>query len=401
MTVGKPIKICVFGVDSRVRGRLEQFLAAAAGDRCELVEAVEAEVGLVTYDDIPDGAEWSDYRARFPSRLTIVIGQQDPKQSGVYFLQNPIKKGNLLRLLDLIGERLRKLAEDGELSKTLILDIELAASLGIYPSPELGGAAAVKVEADNDPLSDNSDRTQVLPGLVDLKTRQTAPAWLYFDPQTTPLGWLKDSAEQALESDRAIRLDIGERYLLVLPKRHQVLTSFDNESLIRLCQESRQDAPSSVEWLTDAEVETVLANPQSSAGIRNLEPLLWSVAVWSARGRLPEGADPAQRVYLSRWPNFPRLLETPYAMQVAALWVQQAMSLEFLVDTLKIPHQSVYDLYTAAWSIGLAGPARRREDFLFQPDEGQWHPKSRFAHLIRNLGRTTLGGGERGLADDD
>ena len=98
-----------------------------------------------------------------------------------------------------------------------------------------------------------------------------------------------------------------------------------------------------------------------------LEPFIWEVSVWMSRGRAPEGTDLDQPVVMRYWPNMTRLLITPNAFRIAALWSRKPYSLQETAQSLQISLSHVLTFYTAARSIGLIAEPRRQEDTLFQP----------------------------------
>jgi hypothetical protein len=78
------------------------------------------------------------------------------------------------------------------------------------------------------------------------------------------------------------------------------------------------------------------------------EAMLWQVALWSARGRLRRGLGFDTPVRLARWPDFPRLVETPHAMRLAAVLVAGAYTPRELCATLRIPQRYVLSFLSAA-----------------------------------------------------
>ncbi|MFN6962109.1 MAG: hypothetical protein ACK4N6_07695, partial [Rhodocyclaceae bacterium] len=95
--------------------------------------------------------------------------------------------------------------------------------------------------------------------------------------------------------------------------------------------------------------------------------LIWKVAAWTYRGRLPVGLHPNQRVYLRHWPNLTRLLALPDAMRIAALLNEQPMSMSRLAEALKIPQRHVFAFCACAHAIDLLGVAKRAADHLIEP----------------------------------
>ncbi|MBL7489454.1 hypothetical protein I6A60_34025 [Frankia sp. AgB1.9] len=79
-----------------------------------------------------------------------------------------------------------------------------------------------------------------------------------------------------------------------------------------------------------------------------LDVLLWKLALSASRGRLPLDTSLDTPFALREWPNFTRLVVTPGAMSVAALWVRQPSTLRQTIDLLHLPAEDVFVFYSAA-----------------------------------------------------
>ena len=87
-----------------------------------------------------------------------------------------------------------------------------------------------------------------------------------------------------------------------------------------------------------------------------LDILLWKLALGASRGRLPLGTSLDTPVALREWPNFTRLVVTPGAMSVAALWARQTCTLGQTIHLLGLPPADVFAFYSAAAAIDLVRP---------------------------------------------
>ncbi|WP_232425447.1 hypothetical protein [Pseudofrankia inefficax] len=87
-----------------------------------------------------------------------------------------------------------------------------------------------------------------------------------------------------------------------------------------------------------------------------LDVLLWKLALSASRGRLPLDASLDTPFALREWPNFTRLIVTPGAMSVAALWVRQPSTLRQTIDLLHLPPEDVFVFYSAAAAVDLVRP---------------------------------------------
>jgi hypothetical protein len=118
----------------------------------------------------------------------------------------------------------------------------------------------------------------------------------------------------------------------------------------------------------------------------SLQSFIWQLALWASRGRLPAGTNIKQPIYIRRWPNFTRLVVTPHAMAIAALWAQQPRSLLDTASALNIPQRYVFAFYSAAQAVQLAGETRRAVDTLIAPPAiEQTNNRGLFDRLLERL----------------
>ena len=92
---------------------------------------------------------------------------------------------------------------------------------------------------------------------------------------------------------------------------------------------------------------------------------MWLISLWSSRGRIPEGTDLRQAVYLLQWPNLTRLASIPHSVRIAALLYDKPYRLTEVARQLGIEQRYVFAFYSACKSIGLANVSKRKVDQLF------------------------------------
>lgn len=97
----------------------------------------------------------------------------------------------------------------------------------------------------------------------------------------------------------------------------------------------------------------VQVDPKSGRSIGSLEALIWKIALFASRGRAPVGTNLSTPMRLKSWPNFTRLLLSPGALRVAALWTGHSFSVSQLSKTLKLSNSDVLSFYSAAHAIDL------------------------------------------------
>jgi len=100
-------------------------------------------------------------------------------------------------------------------------------------------------------------------------------------------------------------------------------------------------------------VDSIAPVTSNDPRIRETEGLIWSIAAWSSRGRVPVGTPLDHPVHLLHWPNLTRLSDIPGAMQISALWIKQPTSLLETANILGLPYRHVFSFYVACHALGL------------------------------------------------
>lgn len=209
--------------------------------------------------------------------------------------------------------------------------------------------------------------------------RQTAK--IYYNPDHYLQGHLQQALNLAVRYNRNVTIDGPWPKLDLFIEQRRIQIAVNERHLRPYCT------------LPDATLETNLQlfdgeeKPMMNGGqTYPLAAFFWKLALWASRGRLPEGTSLTQPIYLRHWPNFTRLVVTPYALAIAALWAEQPRSLIDTAADLQIPQRYVFAFYSAARSLQLAGETRRAVDTLIAPPEiVQTKQRGLFGRLLDRL----------------
>jgi DNA-binding NarL/FixJ family response regulator len=182
--------------------------------------------------------------------------------------------------------------------------------------------------------------------------------WLKTDNKL--LGYLKSAISQQLSARSAICLSIRDNLsIFISPYAKTVAVVGKDIDLADLASLDFSGGQISV---------SECAMPGKNFQLQlELEAFLWRLALYTYRGRLPEGIDVNKPVYLKYWPNLTRLEPTPNAMRIASLLCRQPVALAFIVRILNVPQKHVFNFFAAANAIGFAGPAVREVDNMLLP----------------------------------
>jgi hypothetical protein len=195
-------------------------------------------------------------------------------------------------------------------------------------------------------------------------------------------GYLQRAIAEANSENHRVDMETPSGVITALPNSRHILVALTENQLRSL---SRVPLLHDI-TLNQGDVGSDTRGAKKSSV--NVDSLLWRVALWGARGRFPVGTDLAAPIYLKHWPNMTRLTIFPYAMRIAALWVNQPYSLLETAKMLGIPQRYVFSFYSATNALGLAAVSQRSVDRLVLPQAAQQHKEhSLFGRILATLRR--------------
>lgn len=224
---------------------------------------------------------------------------------------------------------------------------------------------------------------------IDTETTQPSPQ-AFFHPEQFLVGHLQRAIATTTRLQRPHVLETSRGMIWFTPGSDTITTTL-RESQIRTLA-AFPDIEVTLRPYPDSEVMPA-ANELFQS---HRDMMLWKCTLWAARGRLPFGTNLQLPVYLCHWPNFTRLMLFPYAMQIAAIWLQHPCPLLQTARMLDIPQRYVFAFYSAANTLGLAGISQRESDSLFEePDIPESRLRSLFIRIVSHLRNEPEGVRER------
>ena len=354
------MKVCLMDMDDRTRQSIALVLGHRGGD-IALADFEVADIAVVDLDHERAPETFNAIHARRPGLTAIgLTARADATFADITVLRKPVSANRLI-------EAIQKQA-----------GIESPAARLMAAADVAGALAARTGQAKRRPEAPAA-RPQ---------NRQT------FDPANYLLGTLLDArAEAARQRAVALVSFYGDRVILADARSGVVRTNLTSS-------QARGFALSAFDATAQATSATIgLDRPQvrfisyadatryaDSTYVIPEEAFMWMLGSVTSRGRLPEGLDADERVYLRRWPNLTRIAHTPNEMRIVAYWSHQATSLAEIVTALDIPEREVFSVYAAAWAAGLAGRARREVDGIWEaPAVEPPRERSVFASILGRL----------------
>jgi len=381
MIASKPLKIGAFGLDDRARKLLMLFFAGPCKGHFELVNLIMADIQLVDIDR-PSG--WSYYQKQHtvnPKQPLVAISLREEKEAEVsYFIKKPMRLDTVLSVLERASGRIHRHVDD--LQKTPASDPHPLKPLPMPASQAARQPTTAKGNESSDSIAkqrrkgtamtaDVLEDGQFLQFLrrsqdVDLSHAETATD-LFYNPEGCFQDYFRNAANLAHEQKTPVRMSGYWGHLYIVPGENRAYSELLDSRLRPLTVMRMPECDAVIEPIDGSHIKYLTAKPGIMKTVTSIDALHWKLALWSSRGRLPDGTDIDAPIFLRRWPNFTRFLETPNAMRIASLWARQPASLKDTLEALGIRQAETFAFFSATIAIGYAGVGRRQADSLISP----------------------------------
>jgi len=390
-----PLKAVLYGFNERARATLQMFFDGKGRECCEVVDGGDADIGIIDLDGVDASRAWSRFREQH-GRPALVLSVTERDLPDSVWVHKPLNFDTLLAGI----QELRRDYVEASSSRLNPAKQSHAEQVGGVPSVPEPAAAAVDtrvpapqsapdmlqiasdaaVVVGNRPLVEQAilipvvvhDKAAVVCDTAVVPQRSDADDTYYrrdmhasygdrddsayrdpgqdadvtYDPENYLQGVLARAMRLAREEGVAMRLSGIGQPLVVLPDRNALVTGMRDHYLRSLC----------IQPMRNLRVRIESAGPLSAwsgdvPGLRRYDAVLWNVAFWTSRGRLPGGINADDAVHLLRWPNFTRLAVPPHALQIVAYWSAQPRPLRETAEALQVPVRAVYGLFSVCHAL--------------------------------------------------
>jgi hypothetical protein len=375
------IKVALFGMDDRAQNVITMFLTKNTQIPTAIVPRGEQAVAIVDLDGVDSQRVWMDLRRQF-SGPAIVLSVREQTLRNAFYLAKPFNAQTFLTVLERVQHELAQLAATPSAAPTRPTQAKptQATAPKIPPqqtsvtatSPERSPIAntPTKTEANNASTSSipahlvhadqPSHAAQLISEDTDDDGSYQIPDEVYTDParrdqvffnvNQSLLGLCNLAKKQAQTSNSVVFIDGLFKSCYVYPDSKHIFTEMRWRYLKSV---SMMDLTKTSIKLSLLPTDSIAPVTSQDPRIAELEGILWSIAAWSARGRVPIGTPLDHPVHLLHWPNLTRLSEIPGAMQISALWIKQPTSLMDTAVFLGLPYRHVFSFYVACQTLGL------------------------------------------------
>jgi hypothetical protein len=345
---GSPLRLAVVGMADRQARSLEMALQGPGRGTCTLSDESQAQAFIVDMDSYQAHTTLSTLRRRFPDRPRLLLSLAHLDAETVeddLLVSKPIRVNELIAQVQVLRERALS-------PPTRAANRE--------PAP-WGRAAAIDTHAREHAaqMLESQPASALIGTAHDVDPNdQVQLAKAYYDPHRFLQGLVCDARDEARVRGRGVRIAGPWPEIVLDPARGLARVTEPDARLRPYCVQPAAREQSRLEFLDDTPIDRELP------GTLNLDALIWKLALWASRGRLPSDTPVDAPVTLVRWPNFTRLLVSPGAMRIAALWTHEPHSLLATAERLGLPQRAVFAFYSAASALELAhchaSPVRMR-----------------------------------------
>lgn len=390
----KQLKVAAIAMDERSLNTLRLFFQGPCKNRCILVEEAAAEIALVNMDAIRAEELFETHRRRYPERPMIVLSVGERDIEGTIYVRKPMSAHRLLCALEEVRTRPQRSPErrplnqqpsdsdkpstpDRDLSRSNEVPIGTKRTVSRVGSTTAAHQAALQLSED-----DFKNTIGSAPDIDPNDPAQLAKA--YFDPHGYLLSNVRKAYEIALDKNAAVRMEGSWSPITLFAQEGHVHVDMHDSQLRSVCIVPNDDTDIRICVLPANQAALEYTHFATQRALQDVDAFVWRIALWTSRGRVPAGTDLSTPIFLRHWPCMTRLLITPHALRIAALWAHRPHSLLQTAQALRIPQRYVFAFYSAAHTLDLAGLSRRDADMLVEPSTVR--PKNH-GLLARILGR--------------
>lgn len=352
------INVALHGMDKRCEDRMLTVFKMNFKSMCERTSIEEADTVILDLDDKNVDKTWAEYRKKYPNIPTIIMSSKHINLPEATYVSKPAKLNELLDALKATSSK----------------DIDT----------ETGHSSSSKAQNAANALQDRIKQER--------KINKTSGDYeLYYRPEKFLQGKVLKAIKKSNEIDQSIFIKCwSDRWILIIPDSNYIFQNIKENQLRNLgLVHAGEDITYSEKIFSDDEMGNLSESPTNQVQLTPVDKFIWDVTVRTARGRIPEGTSLDTPYILLHWPNLPRLSHIPNSSRISAFWLDQAQSINHVVEKLGVPFEDVLSFFSAAEATGALKSAQRNEDQLVKPEIVQVENKKRgiFSSLMQKISR--------------
>ncbi len=385
-----PLRIAIHGMDARSHKMMVMFLQGPCKGNAVVVTEDEAEAEIIDADARNAKSILEARKQMHPQRPLIVLSLQTLSLENVIFVKKPVKTLQMQEALkqarqviynNLKKTELKKRAEQSFAARRESDDRPMITKTDEPVKADTRQDEGKKIYVNTDEQHKTSKHKTAM--YMDEKSFSSyigiAAGIDYTDPEQVRSatysaksfyqGYVQSAYKMAVSKNRALQLNSGWKPLVIYPDTRDIWLDADDKQLrafsaVPITSIASGDAQGISVTPVDGSTES---RSRDLEKFQSMDAFVWKLAIWTSKGRYPEGIDIDRPVYLKRWPNFTRLIIPPHSLRITALLIDGPRTLTNVAEVLQIKPQYVFAFFSAAYAMGLAGQAERKADQMIAP----------------------------------
>ena len=383
--------IAILGMNPRNTSTFAYFIKKHGADFLKVSAINDADVCIVDFDVQEGVKQWQ--LSQLNLKPAIILAATDPDKSNAIWVKKPVDTAAMTTAINALKELMHAN------NKGLLTVAQEVTEIALHADDLLKQNTAVldetaKVKKSmgyqhdfkdlHSPSLNLSQKSIIHCCGLQVDADSSSPDFrkqVSYDPSLTLLASIAKARALAREKNRIVELRGGRESLVIMPGGESVFVDLDSHLIRHICAASLQTHPK-IKVLAISLSECEQRYPSKHRNMHQVNTLLWQVALWSARGRLPNTIAPEQAVKILHWPNFTRLTITPHAIAITSILLKESLSPVDLAAQLQIPQRYVFAFIAAAASSGLIEQA----DVKSRPVKVSWRkPQGLLNSILRSL----------------
>lgn len=363
-----PLQIAIHCPDDRFNKMMMLFFKGAYEQKVKVVQEDEAEAEIIDVDTAAYKSILENKLQQTPKKPLIVLSLQELSQEGIIYLKKPLQTAQLQEAItkakSMVEDNRSHSAFKNKSSGRQIIESAHDSKNLREPSK----ARQAKSLENNEHKKTSKHKTAMyldeqgfssfIGSVSDINFRNpehiksaSYNAKNYFQ------GYVQSAIKLSISKNRILRLNSSWKPLYILPKTREIWVDA-NDKQLRAFSSVPINTISSVEQkgisVTPIDAESGFFKTELEK-FQSMDAFLWKLAIWTSKGRFPQGLDLEKPIYLKRWPNFTRLVIPPHALRITALLMDGPRTLTNVAEVLNIKPQFVFAYFSAVYTTGLAG----------------------------------------------
>lgn len=350
------LRIALLGMSPRNTSTFHYFIKKHASHIFYVAPSEQSDACIVDFDAPSGKAQWQLYG--FDHKPCIILAEDNPQLAQSVWVKKPINAAAMKAAI----EKLHSLAQSPE----KIEADDASASCDI--SEKAAPAQHVEVDKSKAAVGYQHSFSEAHSPSLTLSKRSiveccgsqadgdlATDAWqkqMTYNPSNSLLYAINQAVKVAQEKNVPVELQGLRTSFVVMPGGESIYVDLDSHLIRHICAMAIQQSPT-IKPLQMSLLECNQRYRETDRNMHHRNTVLWQVALWSSRGRLPKTVSAHTSMRLVAWPNFTRLTITPFAIAMASFWVNNTQTPAAIAKQMDIPQRYVFAFVAALDAVGL------------------------------------------------